>query len=174
MALVDGDSRVCADGFGEHPDDLVSRRIEGMQDAAVGVTALAPEVVLAILLIAVASKIKVGAERDEITHAIGPLADDRFDDITVAKAGAGNEGVVGMGLEAVLGAPHRGYPTLSILARALGQAILRDDGYRAAGCALEGAGEPGYAAADDEDIGLDRHGLVTFAEGRARVKGRVA
>src|SRR5439155_614341 len=51
-----------------------------------------------------------------------------------------------------------GDATLGILAGALREAVLRDQHDAAAPGALEGAREPGDAAADDEEVAFHRHG----------------
>src|SRR6185436_4412144 len=117
--------------------------------------------------------VEVRAEGDQVADAVGALAHDRLDDVAVAEAGAGDERVLGMRLEAVLRAPDRGDSTLRVLAGALGQAVLRDDHDGPVRRAFERTREPGDAAADDEDLALDRQGPRTFPEGLVRVKRRV-
>src|SRR5581483_7193516 len=70
---------------------------------------------------------------------------------------ARGERVLDVGFEAVLGAPHRGDAALGILARALGQAVLRDQHDAGGARTAERGDEAGNAAADDEDVALDRH-----------------
>src|SRR6185503_18787357 len=141
-----------------------------MEDAPVRMAAFAPEIVLAVLLFSVGPGVEVRTERDQVADPLGSLAHDGFHHVAMAEPRAGSEGVVGMRFEAVLGAPNRGDTTLCVLARALGEAILRDDHHRPVARAFERTGEPGNAAADDEDVALDRHGVGTFSEGTVRVK----
>src|SRR5262249_17711712 len=105
VVLVDRDAGVRPHGLRERADDLVPGRVERVEDAPVRMAPFAAEVVLDVLLIAVPADVEVRAEGDQVTDALGPLADDGLDDVAVAEAGAGDERIVGMGLEAVLRAP---------------------------------------------------------------------
>ena len=128
------------------------------------VPAFAAEVVLAVLLARRRRSSSSCRARSGRGRASGPSRTTDLDDVAMAEPGAGDERVLGVRLEAVLRAPDRGDAALRVLARALGQAVLRDQRDGAVACALERAGEPGDAAADDEDFGLDRHGPGSFPE----------
>ena len=69
---------------------------------------------------------EVGAEGDQVADALRPLAHHQLDDVAVAEAGAGDQGVLDVRLEGVVGAPHRGDAALGVARRALRQRSLRE------------------------------------------------
>ena len=155
MVLEDLDVRLGAHRLAERADDLAPGGVGGVQDAPLGVAALLAEVVLAVLRVAAA--VEVRPERDQVAHAVRSLAHDDLDDVAVAEAVAGDERVVDVGLEGVVGAPDRGDAALGVLARALGQPVLGDQHDAARLGAAERAREAGDSAAQDEKVALDRH-----------------
>ena len=118
-----------------------------MDDAAVAVAALAGQRELAVLLV------ELGAPADQLVDLLRRLADDHLDDLAVAQAGAGDERVLDVVLEAVLRRQHAGDAALGVGAVALLDAVLGDDEHVEVRRHLEGGPQPGDAAADDQDVG---------------------
>ncbi len=132
--------------------------VERVQDAPLRVAALLAEVVLPV--VGIAAPIEVGAERDQVADAVRPFADDHLDDVAVAEPGAGDERVVDVRLEAVLGAPDRRDAALGVLARTLGQPVLRqEDDLMPCPRTAQRRDQAGDAAADDEKVAFDGHEL---------------
>src|SRR5206468_12188763 len=156
VALVDGDVRRGAHRLAEGPDHLAPGRVGGVQDAPLGVPALAPEVVLVV--VGVAAQVEVRAQGDEIAHPVRALAYHHLDRVAVAEPVAGGERVGDVRLEAVLRAPHRGDAALRVAAVALGEPVLGDQRDVPGARALERAGEAGDAAAEHQEVALDGHG----------------
>ena len=92
-----------------------------------------------------------------VSHIWRRLADDDLDGVPVTEPVPGGQRVPDVLLEAVLRAPHRGDAALGVLARALGQAVLRDQDDPSGSGALEGAGEARDPAAQHEKVAFDRH-----------------
>src|SRR5207249_5528914 len=80
-----------------------------------------------------------------------------FHRVAVAEPVAGGERVGDVRLEAILRAPHRGDAALRVAAVALGEPVLGDQHDVPHARALERAGETGDAAAEDQEVALDRH-----------------
>src|SRR5439155_1015444 len=134
------DRALAAQRLGQRADDLVAGRVERVEDASPRMSALLSEVVL--LFLGVAAQVEVRPERNQPAHPGRTLADDGLDHVATAEPGARRDRIVDVRLEAVLGAPDRGDAALSVLARALGKPVLRDQHDMRASSALEGAGEP--------------------------------
>ena len=98
-------------------------------------------------------QVELRAEADQVVDLLRGLADDQLDDVAVAQAGAGDERVLDVVLEAVLGGQHAGDAALGVGAVALVDAVLGDDEHVEVGRDFEGGAEPGDAGADDEDVG---------------------
>ena len=78
--------------------------------------ALTAEVVLRILA---AVPGEMGAKGDQLTDALGAFAHHQLDQVPMAEAGPGDQGILDVRLEGVLGAPHRGDATLRVVGRTL-------------------------------------------------------
>ena len=118
-----------------------------MDDAAAGVAALAGEVELAALL-----AVELRAEGDQRLEAVRAFADHDADRVRVAEAGAGDEGVLDVVLEGVVGGQHRSDPSLGVGGVALVAGAFGEDRDRALLAGFEGEGEPGDAAAEDQKV----------------------
>ena len=70
----------------------------------------------------------------------------------VAQAGAGDQGVLHVRRDAVALAEHCGDAALCPVARAVAERALGDHGHAVALRQVQRGGEPGQAAADDEDV----------------------
>ena len=98
--------------------------------------------------------VELHAERAEPADALRPLAHRDLDRLALAEAGAGDQGVLDVELEAVVGAEHRGDAALGVLGGALGALPLGEDQHRAVAGGLEGEGEAGDAAAQHQEVDL--------------------
>jgi len=117
-----------------------------MHDAAVAVAALARQVQLALVLG------ELGAHLAQPADGLGRVLDREAGRGRVAQAGAGDEGVLHMGLEAVVVGQHGRNAALGPAARAVGDGALGQDGDLQMGGQQQGGAQAGQAAADDDDI----------------------
>jgi len=101
-----------------------------------------------------------GQPGDHVARLAGNHAGDRF----VAQTGAGDQGVVHMGLHRVAVVDCRGDAALRPVAGAVDHLALGDNGDAALVSKLERGGQRGEAAAEDEDV-------VSMHDGRAMIAG---
>ena len=121
-AFEHADVRLGTHRRNQRTHDLAAGRIRGVQDAAVTVAAFAAEVVLGVLT-AVAAR-EVRAEGDQFADALRPLAHDLLDHVAMAEACAGDQRVLDVGFERVLGTPDRGDAALRVGGVGVGAAGL--------------------------------------------------
>ena len=92
------------------------------------------------------------AEVDQVLDPCRPAPDYQVDDVGVAEAVAGTEGVLDVEVEAIRLVPDRGDPPLGVVGAGGSGLPLRDDEDAAVGGGLESEGEARDAAPDDEKI----------------------
>ena len=120
--------------------------------------------------------VELGAERDQLLHAPGALVDQDAHGLLVAQARAGGKGVGQVQVGRVLVAPeHRGHAALGparcrLRQRALGQDAEGEtrSARRDGSGEPDRGGQPGDAAAQDQDVEGSRPGRVGHA-GSVRV-----
>ena len=117
-----------------------------VDDAVVAVAALAAEQQLAFVLI------ERGAPFDELANVMGSFANDHLDDFGIAQAGTGDERVLNVVLEPIVGPEHSGDAALGVAAVGLLQAVLSDDERREPRVDGHGRAQAGDAAADDQHV----------------------
>ena len=149
VVLEDADPGVRPAALDQALLDLPPRRVLGVQDAPARVAALHAEVVPGPGL-GVAGE--VAPQVDQFADAVRAAAHDQFHHVAVAEAVAGGQGVVDVQVEAVLRAPDRGDAPLGVPGVRGLRLALGDDRDGAVRRRLEGEGEPGGAAADDEIV----------------------
>ena len=103
----------------------------------------------ALAIGAPADAAEVGAERDQLAHALGPVAHHHLDHVAVREAAAGLERVLHVALEGVGRVEHRGDAALRVGGRRLVELALGHDQHVGVARGLEREGQPGDAAADD-------------------------
>jgi hypothetical protein len=114
----EGDVWLLAAGPQQGALDLTAGEVRGVGDPAVGVAPLARQIE------AVAAAGELHADLDQLADALGPLVDADLDRLAAAQAGPRGQGVVQVRLERVVGAEHRGDPTLGVVGRALVRGLL--------------------------------------------------
>jgi len=125
--------------------------VGGMDDAAVGVPALAGQVV---------AEFRVGfageghAALDQPVDRALAVFDHETGRVRIAQAGAGSEGVLDVGFDAVGGIEYRGDPSLGPVARAVGELALGDERDSQGVGEAQGDGLAGGAAAKNEYVVL--------------------
>src|SRR5690606_4344514 len=99
-------------------------------------------------------------ELHQLSDALGPLLDDKLDNLPVAQSGSGLEGIADVALERILWRHHGRNAALSVVRVGLDAVLFRDDGHTAVLGDAEGIRESRHPAADDEKINLKsiRHG----------------
>src|SRR5262249_17163881 len=152
VALENADVGVRTGGGHQRAHDLPAGGVGGVQDAPVTVAALAAEVVFRILA-AVAAR-EVGAQSDQLADALRAFPHHLLDEVAVAESGAGDQRVLDVRLEGVFGAPHRGDAALCVVGRALRQAALAEDRYRAVTSRAQAEGQSRKPASDHEKISV--------------------
>jgi hypothetical protein len=118
-----------------------------MDDAAVGVPALAGQV---RLLVGIQGE--AHALADEPADGIGPVLHREADRILVAEAGPGHQGVGDMGRGRIGFVQYGRHPALGPVGAGIGELGLGQDGDAQGRVEAERQGESGGAAADDQDI----------------------
>ena len=131
--------------------DFQTREVMGVQDAALGMPALASEVELRAPF-RFFPQVEGHAECDQLLDAVGTLADNEVDDILVAEACTRLEGVLGVQIEGVFRTGHAGHPALSPRGVGRGFGPFGHHGHRPVGGGLEGVGQAGDARADDDVV----------------------
>ena len=147
MVLEELDVGMRLHALQQRPLDLAPRHVGGVHDAVGRVAALAPEVERAV-----GGAVEVGAERDELAHAAGSLADHHLHHVRVAEAGAGHERVGDVVGRVVVRVHHGRDAALGVVGVGLGALFLRHDGDGAGIGDAEGERETGDAGADDEKV----------------------
>ncbi len=108
MVLVDLHIGMLAHRLHQCPFDLAACDVFGVQDAAGAVSPLAGQVVLG----------SAGGEFDppfdQVADRLGAFLDHHADNVLMADAGPGNQGVLHMGIKGVFGREHRGNTPLGV------------------------------------------------------------
>ena len=91
----------------------------------------------------------------------GPSLHAQLDDLAIAQAVAGDQRVLDVLLEAVVGREHRGDAALGPVGVGVGRPLLRDHDDAAVLGGEEREVEPGDSRSDDEVVGLERLGHVS-------------
>ena len=105
----------------------------------------------------IGAKIKPRPLRYHFANAVGTFTDNNVDNVAVAKTGSGPRCISGMVVVGILGAPDRGYPSLRVLGRSLGELGLGDDGDLAMLGGVECKAEPGNPAANHKKVEIAAH-----------------
>ncbi|MNM74836.1 hypothetical protein D3C81_866010 [compost metagenome] len=87
--------------------------------------------------------------------------------VLAAQAGAGGQGVLHVRFDVVAVVEYPGHAALRPVGRAAGQVALAQHGHAQVGRQVEGQGQAGAAAADDEDVVL-----IVLAHGRRSAECR--
>ena len=127
VALQDLDVGAGADLTLEGGLHLLARGVGGVDDAAMGMTALAGEVVAAGLDRLVVTG-KFDALIEEPANAGRAVIHHQLDPFRIAEVGAGIQGILDMGSQGVVGVEDGGYTALGIEGAALAQIPLGDQG----------------------------------------------
>ncbi len=126
MALEDLDVGFLAYRRDQRAHDFPTGGIRGVQDAPVAVAALAAEVVFGCRCLGRCGRSSCPmAIRSRIRS--GPSRTTMLDVVAVTESGAGALGIVDVGVEGVVGAPHRSDSALRICGGTLRQAVLAQD-----------------------------------------------
>ncbi len=80
------------------------------------------------------------------------LLDRHLDRVEVAQSGAGDEGVLDVEREGVVGPQHRGHPALGVLGVALLAVALGEDEHAPVTGRLQGEGEAGHPPTQDQEV----------------------
>ena len=164
--VPESDVRDLAGAVDDGPHHFMTGGVaQGMDDAAVAVTALARQRDLAALLV------EVGAPMDQVGDLLRGLAHDQFDDVAVTETCAGGDRVLDVIFKAVLGRHDAGDAALGITAVALLDVILGHHQDAQLGRRLQGGAQAGDARTDDEDVCEKMRGLLR-TEGRQVAGGR--
>ena len=129
--LVYGDLRMGLRAADECVGDCLARRVSGVEDSPVAVAALSGQVVLvAAVLGGVLILVEGNSLGDEpVDGVLGVLGGEAHSGL-VAESGAGDEGILDMGLDAVVvlqGVAHGGDSALGVGGRALALRALAQD-----------------------------------------------
>lgn len=129
---------------------LLARYVAGVQNATRGVSALAREVPLAILL-----PPELHAAVDEILDPLGGVFADFMDDGALAEPCAGDHGVARVLVEGVGGIHHAADATLREVGVAVRKAFLGDEHDLAVAGKVKRAHESGHAGPDHKVIAVN-------------------
>ena len=151
MVFEDGDGGMTFDRGNEGFFDFQTREVMSVQDAALGVPALAPQIEFRAAL-GFFPQVEGHAEFDQLLDAVGTLADDKIDHILVAQARARLEGILDVQLERIFRTGHTGHAALGPCGVGRGFGPLGHHGHRAMGGGLEGVGQAGDARAKDDVV----------------------
>ena len=155
VVFQQGDVRMRAGPGQKRALDLPSRGIPVVEDPANRVTALAPERELRRARRRVATlPIELDAQLSQGLDRGGAAFHDEADHLLAAEAGAGRQGVLGMGLERILVGDHRRDAPLREVGRRLDGLLLGHHRHSAVLCDAQRVEETGDTAAQHEKIGI--------------------
>ena len=161
-----GLSRDCAE---QGPLDFAPGHIFGVENAAFGMAALLAEIKLLHPVGARHLPLREAHTKlDELGNPRRPLFNDRADHLFLTQASPGFQSVAHVHLEGILLAGHGGDPALGIVGVGFGAVLLRNDCHPAARRHIQSKGEPGNAAAENQEIEMTR-----AAHGRILAKNRL-
>ena len=104
--------------------------------------------------------VETGPEFDEFGDAGGAFGKDRADDLLMAEAGSGIEGVAHMQFDGVVRSPHGCDAALGPIGVGVGPVLLGDDGDATEACGAEREGKAGHAGPENEEIEPVRGGGI--------------
>ncbi len=146
--LVHRDARLQRKRLDQRGLDGLAGHVLDVQHAALGVAALAAEVVAAVRI-----PRKFQTELDQLLHAGRAVAHDLAHNLFVAQAVAGHQGVLHVLVDVIgFGRDHRD-AALGIVGVGFGLVFLGQDSHRTAEpCGLQREAQAGDAAADHQDV----------------------
>jgi hypothetical protein len=154
VVLEHGDIGVLPDLALERGLHRVSGRVGGVYHPAVTVAALGREMVAGL---AGGLARERHALADQPLDAFPAVFDDLAGDFRVVQAGAGDECVLDMRFDVVGRRKHRGNAALGVVAGAFDQLFLGDEPDPLAVGNVQGEGQAGQPAANDQDVKFGRH-----------------
>ena len=134
----------------------------------------APEVIGEGVGTGLLTAVEVHAPLEQILDRVRTLFNHVFDDGLVAESGTRVEGVLYVGIETVFGVHDRSDPSLGVIGRRLGRALLGHDGDVAVLGHTEGEMQPGHTAADHHEVEFQgcAHGSSILVLRRFQVQWR--
>ena len=142
-------------------EDGRTSRIGGVNDASVAVPPFAGEVkVVGLAAVFPALAGEGYTLLYQPADGIPAVTDNLADRVLVAQAAAGDQSVLDMGIHGVGIVEHCRYATLGPESRAFGELALAQDGYSQVAGQVQGEGQAGSAAADDQYVVLALLGHV--------------
>ena len=157
VVFQDGDAFVVGRRLQQGPFDLPAGEIEGMGDAPGRVAALHAEIEPVAILFIV---LEGDPQFDQFADPGRAVFHHQPDHVLMAEAGAGTQGVLDMQLEGIFGGQHRGDAALGQVGGGIDPGLLGDQGDLTQARGLQGEGEAGNAAADNQEIGGLGHFVI--------------
>ena len=157
VVFQDLDALVCGRRLQQSPFDLPAGKIQGMGDAPGRVAALHAEIEAFPMVLVM---LEGDAELDQFPDPGRTVLHHHPDHLFVAEPGPGTQGVLNVQREGILRGQHRGDAALGQVGGGVNPGLLGDQGYPAQPRRLQGEGEAGNAAADNQKVGGLGHLVV--------------